>query len=293
MENIKLEKFIQYKNGVTLHFKYIGTPNEFYDKKKSRRLIGMFLSQNVSPSNMINVVSGIRTILNTCDENLLMIEYCDKDHHEMIKYSHKVLISYIGSKNNDNTLADVDVEFHAGSKLNVSFNNAILMEYPYNNVVKDKLDAWLKYIDSLSHINKITMDKKSKVLIEVYQLFYQENPDFSQEDINIKMQTMVSILASFNLVLGDYSFSIDDEIPQSLTLLQKVNELFCYGEIKEIDEEVALKEKAKEKIKIIGATIRESVSTNQSINDVIITLSKMIYASRYQVFAYNLEDIKK
>ncbi len=40
-----------------------------------------------------------------------------------------------------------------------------------------------------------------KVLIEIYKLFYNENPDFSLSNTSIKVQTMMSILAQFGITL--------------------------------------------------------------------------------------------
>ena len=126
----------------------------------------------------------------------------------------------------------------------------------------------------------------SKALIEIYKLFYDENPDFSLSNINIRVQTMMSILAQFGITLGaDYSFSLleKSKMPNSLYIEQLVNKLFPLGEITDVDEPIKLADEPKKIIKIVGECVREVINDGYNKDDALITISKVIHAGRYNL----------
>ena len=48
-------------------------------------------------------------------------------------------------------------------------------------------------------LQDISINRESKIFIEIYRLFYKENPNFDEQKINLKIQTMLFIL--FSLIL--------------------------------------------------------------------------------------------
>ena len=157
--------------------------------------------------------------------------------------------------------------------------------------MKNKFDEVVEHINSLTHVKPVYLNDDAKAIIETYKLFYGENPDFSKGDINIKIQTMLSILAQFGISLGDYSFRINEIMPESLAFLQMVNSLFPLGEVTVIEDPVQLKEGAKETIKLIGETIREDVDRDYDQHmKALMTISKTIYVGHY-ASDYNVDKL--
>ena len=154
----------------------------------------------------------------------------------------------------------------------------------------------LQEIYYLSHAKPIELDQDSKVIVEVYKLFYNKNPDFSNKNINIKIQTMLSILAEFYISVGDYGFSLSGKrnIPMSMNLSNLVYELFPLGEIKEIDNPIQLREDAKKTISIVGEGIRNTIDSTDNQEEALITISKVIHAARYNLSSTaSIEDVAK
>ena len=295
MEQITIRKIKGYEGGTVFEFRYEGIPFEVYDEEKSEELIGKFLNKKSLHRDMLRNVAYIRTILNSSKEKLLVIHYKDRDNEETVKYDNGILSFYEGKKYDDESLNYMKVKFQPNDELKISFSDfedKQIIEYPNIKDTKNQFDEMVDHINSLLNVKPVYLNNDTKAIIETYKLFYDENPDFSKEDINIKIQTMLSILAQFDISFGDYSFYINERMPESLTLLQMVNRLFPLGEVTVIEDPVKLKETAKETIRIVGETIRETIGNNQDVNEALITISKTIYAGRYNLVSV-YDDIEK
>lgn len=307
MTEIKINKFKKYESGATFEFRYEGTPTLVFDEEKVDKLIETFLNDEKTLKVMTRNISYIRTILKDSNEKLLVVKYDDGKNIETVKYDNKILFSYEYKKYNEFDSNYMNVKYTRGDELSVSFSDLITkrpardpritMIDNYINgderteKVKDDFSNILDHIMDLKNSRAIYLSDDSKLLIEIYKLFYKENPDFSKKDIHIKMQTMVSILAQFNICCGDYSFDIIEKMPESLKLYQEISDLFPLGEVTVVDNPIQLKESAKEYIEIIGETIRETIGNERNMNDALITISKAIYAGRYDITYHDVKEL--
>ncbi len=262
------EKFV-------LSFKGIESSSNI-DKVKINKLLDNFINSK-SHINMLRNVEFIRTILKNFEEKLLVIEYSNKNFQEIVKYDNGIL-SFFNSKNNKNKNL-ITAEF-SNRKLNISFSN-------YDeDIINQQFSKLMDHIHLLKNVKPVNLDMDSKALIEIYKLFYNENPNFSLSNINIRVQTMMSILALFGINLEeDYSFSLlgKNKMPNSLYLEQLVNKLFPLGEIVDIEEPIKLADELTKIIKIVGECVREVINTEYNKDDALITISKVIYAGRYSL----------
>ena len=297
LNNVEFNECIQGKNGDIFEFKYNGTPkNDNIDKNKVQELITRFM--NKYHGDMVTNVKFLRTILKDYDERLLVISYQNGEVKETIKFvnSH---ISLFEKRDKDSELAENFIIKFTPSD-NISFmltdtNNKVI-DYSNLKNISDRITEVLQEIYYLSHAKPIELDQDSKVIVEVYKLFYNKNPDFSNKNINIKIQTMLSILAEFYISVGDYGFSLSGKrnIPMSMNLSNLVYELFPLGEIKEIDNPIQLREDAKKTISIVGEGIRNTIDSTDNQEEALITISKVIHAARYNLSSTaSIEDVAK
>lgn len=292
MEQLNLRKLKESKNGATLEFRYEGIQNNVFDKEKTEKLIESFLSKDTLHQDMIRNIIYLRTILKDTEEKLLVVKYENDDSTEIVKYDNGFLFSFECKKVNSEDY--IEAKFTPCDGLTVSFGNFghdHIMEPIQAKNTKDKFAEIVDHIASLRKASCVYLDNDSKAVIEAYKLFYNENLDFSKEDINIKIQTMMSILVQFNICFGDYSFNINDKMPESIRVAKMVNHLFPLGEVVAIEDPIELKEEAKETIKMVGETIREAIVDESDINEELIALSKTIYAGRYNIAS--IHDVKK
>ena len=237
---------------------------------------------------MIENVSIIRTILKDCKEKLLVIFYQDEKGSEFVKYDNSNLFLYEKikrQKNNDYyDKYKIKYEPTSGIKLNYNNHEADITNYPDIELISKEIIEIIKQIYYLKNTKTVMLDINDKELIEIYKLFYNENPDFSSKGINIKVQAMMSILAELGISLDDdYGFMQweKEKIPISLKLEQRVNKLYPLGEISSTEDSVKLANEPKKIIKIVGECIREAIMNEENQNDALITISKVIHAGRY------------
>lgn len=297
LNNVEFNECIQGKNGDIFEFKYNGTPkNNNIDKNKVQELITRFM--NKYHGDMVTNVKFLRTILKDYDERLLVISYQNGEVKETIKFvnSH---ISLFEKRDKDSELAEnFIVKFTPSDNINFMLTDTNNKVIDYSNLknISDRITEVLQEIYYLSHAKPIELDQDSKVIVEVYKLFYNKNPDFSNKNINIKIQTMLSILAEFYISVGDYGFSLSGKrnIPMSMNLSNLVYELFPLGEIKEIDNPIQLSEDAKKTISIVGEGIRNTIDSTDNQEEALITISKVIHAARYNLSSTaSIEDVAK
>lgn len=291
MKPLNITKTLNFTKG-SIEVRYNGIPSDNADLDKIAVLLEDFIN-NHRHSNMIENIRIVRTILKDCEEKVLDVFYQDEKVLEHVKYDNSNLILYEKSKKEENNECfdryKIKYEIPYGIKLDYNNHEIYIEDYSGIELLANKMTEITKQIYYLKHAEAIVLNTDDKALIEIYKLFYNDNPDFSSKDINIKVQTMMYILAEFGISLEDnYSFSLCGKVkmPASLSLEQMVNKLYPLGEVSSLEDSVKLAEEPKKIIKIVGETIRETIK-----NEALITISKVIYAERYCLSSNS--DVKK
>ena len=232
-------------------------------------------------NDMLKNIMMIRTILDSVEEKSLVVSYEDENTLEIVKYDCTNLYFYQKQRKNK-TLEITYMSNHGG--LQIKDNYCDLEDYSTVQTVFKELASAIDRIHDLAKVKKIILDENSKRMIEIYKVFYQENPNFQSKDINIRMQTMMSILSYFDLSVG-YDFCLLGKMmmPISLQLEQDVERLYPFGEIDEVEDNVSLVQEAKKEIEIIGEAIRENISGRKELNEKLITTSRVLHAKRYNL----------
>ena len=232
-------------------------------------------------NDMLKNIMMIRTILDSVEEKSLVVSYEDENTLEIVKYDCTNLYFYQKQRKNK-TLEITYMPNHGG--LQIKDNYCDLEDYSTVQTVFKELASAIDRIHDLTKVKKIILDENSKRMIEIYKVFYQENPNFQSKDINIRMQTMMSILSYFDLSVG-YDFCLLGKMmmPISLQLEQDVERLYPFGEIDEVEDNVSLVQEAKKEIEIIGEAIRENISGRKELNEKLITTSRVLHAKRYNL----------
>ena len=297
LNNVEFNECIQGKNGDSFEFRYKGTTkSNNINKNKVQELITKFM--NKYHGDMVTNVKFLRTILRDYDERLLVISYQNGEVKETIKFDNSHISLFEKMDKDSEFDENFIVKFTPSDNISFMFTDANNKVIDYSNIknISDRITKVLQEIYYLSNVKPIELDQDSKVIIEVYKLFYNENPDFSNKNINIKIQTMLSILAEFYISVGDYGFSLSGKrnIPMSMNLSNLIYELFPLGEIKGIDNPIQLREDAKKTITIVGEEIRNVINSTDNQEEALITISKVIHAARYNLSSTaSIEEVAK
>lgn len=280
----------EYDNGEKFGFRFEGqSSNQNIDEEKINKLIDNFINEKNFHRDMLRNVSFLRTMLKDFEEKLLVVEYNDTNNQEIVKYDNGVLFLFKCKSKKRESENSLNAEFTPGRGLSIfftDFDEDSIIDYSNSKNINEQFGELIKHIGLLKGAKAVNLDMDSKTLIEIYKLFYNENPDFSHSNINVRIQTMMSILAQFGISLGDdYAFSLWGKVkmPISLTLEQLVNKLFPLGEITDIDDPVKLADEPKKIIKIVGECVREVINDGYNKDEALITISKVIHAGRYSL----------
>lgn len=296
MKPININKTLNFTDG-SIELKYNGVmANDDVDLNKIETLLEDFIN-NHRHDDMIENVRIVRTILKDCDENLLTIFYSDKEGLELVKYDKSDLVLYKKCEREDEVLNKYEImyELHGGIKLNYNNQEIDATNYSDIELVSKEISKIMEHIYYLKHTGAVSLNKYDKLLIEIYKLFYDENPDFSSEDINIKVQMMMTILGVFGIYLGDYTFDLcgKSNIPLSLNLEQRVCDLYPLGKVDSDKVGIKLAKEPKQIVKAIGETIRDEIKNEQDPNKALLTISKVIFVEKSSYFLYGYGDVKK
>ena len=281
METVRFRETLNFDDG-SIEIKYEGVPlRKDIDEEEVKLMIRDFVD-NHKHDNMIENVTILRTILRDYKEELLEVYFCNKNGSETVKYTH---IYGTGLSNWFSFMKD-------SQKFKIKYDSVLGLELNYfdetGNIKKytDDLSDIMKYISNLSNVGPIIINDNDKTLIEIYKLFYKENPNFSSKDINVKVQTMMSILAEFGITLDfDYAFCLWAKVkmPVSLKIEEMVHKTIRISIVNEVKDNVKLAEEPKKIIEIVGDSIRDVIHDEDDMNEALITISKVIHASRYNL----------
>lgn len=272
------EKRIQQANN-SIYFKFIGTEkNNNISYEKINTLINNCFNNSMPISDAKEKISWIRTILKDLEETYLEIEInLDKNYREKVIYINTIMTIY--EKNIEDK---IEINYNLNTKPNLSINITDLNLNSYHNykVKEGIINSNIEHLYTLTKVTPIELTIDEKAICLFYKAFYNEYPNFNDSNINIRMQTMMSILTNFGICLEDnYSFMLNSKgFPVSISLSTTVKKLAPIGKIETIDNIVKLDELLEQDIKIIGETIKKYTSQTTDEIDSLKRISKIFYS---------------
>ena len=233
----------------------------------------------------------IRSIFKDYDENYLNVTVTNNQSISNVIYINKELEMYELNQKKSNQYGAFHVVYDDLKGIQL---NGDLMKDIRHSVSLTSL--FMREIYHLQHAMPIILDRDSKLLCEIYQLFYQESIQFHDPDIRVKIQFMMFLLSEFGISLGDkYSFLMYSKgFPCSLELSYLINRLKPYQVIEHVEDPIEIANEAKQTIQIIGEVILEYIKDKKCVSSALVHISSVLYARNYQLdFGASVDDISK
>lgn len=260
------------------YFKFIGLPqNDSIDYDKLNNTINNCFNNSIETNDIKEKISWIRTIFKDFEEIYLEINlHYQTTCKEKIIYKNKNLNNY--QKSIDDQI-NINYNLETNPNLFLDIANVKLNNYHSYKIKSEITNSIMEHLYSLVEINKIELTTDEKALCIFYKAFYGEYPNFSNKDINIKMQVMMSILTNFGICLDDsYSFMLNSKkFPISIALSKTVHKLKPFGKIENLDNMVRLDEILEQDIKTIGKIIKKHLSNTTNELECLKKLSTIFY----------------
>lgn len=284
-----------------LCFKFIGVPK---NKKEidSQEQLELLLDDCFNDDYNISITRSIeliRTILSNYTEKYLEIAKTNNfGEIEHVKYMNRVLTLYEVKKELGEEPYNLKYEMYKG--LNIEFptkkidNIKKLVEEKES--ILDIVNSFFKTTKKLQNTKAITLDEEGEILCHIYELFYNETPDFRDKDINTKFQSMMAILAKFGIrTKRKIEFTMNyKNIPTSLYLQLKLERYKALGKIKEINPSFKPCIYVDSLIEEISMMIRSSIPEEYDETEVLEKISSILYAKSNKIISKaKIEDIAK
>lgn len=297
---IQIDKDFNLPNGdvITLHYKGLKTKQEIEQNDVEFR-IQAFIT-NHWHENTIENIESIRTILRHCQEKSLIIlcKTNPRNVTEEITYADSSLISY----KEENKTYHINWNTNTGINLTYLTHNdpkESITDYEGLKAAKDNIGEILDKIYKLQQATHFSISRHQIAMIEAYREFYGENPDFSEKDIDIKIQMMTFILSHmtcygcyFDYPFRLFKFKSGDKMPYSCELEKElISTLYPYGKIEDDFKFQYGDKHLRRDIKAVGETIKEFAKDGDLIKT-LMSINALLYVKLFRCWESDpIEDI--
>lgn len=293
MKQVSIYKYRQYKDKM-IEVRYGGTALSDFNQKRAEQLIEFLIDDEESISNTLRDVTYIKTVMQNVTEGKIYIKYHDQEKEEVVKYENNMLDSYEcrrrGLKSNY-----TKIEYTKYCGLQVSFadfeDKSIFDEKPVG-MLKYDFASMVDYINELKTAHSVWIDNDIRFIIQAYELFYEEKIDFSNEEIELRIQTMISILSQYGICKNYYKFSESFDFPRCRIISEMISYMSQLGKITNLDQAEKIENYKIEEIQLIGKTVRGK-RTNEEVNSLLVILSKIFYQGKYNGSLSEIDELVK
>lgn len=284
----KYEFIKQIENEEQVEIKYFGVVEDDVDLAALDEKVDRFLAKYPS-CDLVRLVGSLRTILSTCDERELSVKTKNAIRSKSVKYRNGSLASFKKEdvKNINGITLNTKTKYNAERGLSFDFTDKVNIDSIKGNVlssVEKDVSSTMYYIEALRNVEPVTLNKTDCTIIEMYKRFYDELPDFSAKDIDLKIQSMIYILSEYRFVIdGGYSFTFEKnfDMPYSQKLSNDIARLYPLGVV-DNDSKVKLNKNALIIIDVVRSELYKCSNYSSEIQDVLPRVNRIIYTKKHK-----------
>lgn len=270
---------------ITIDFdiNYIDSTN-YRNVKQS---ICSYIANISSCDNMVRNIIYISTLLQDFKFTNLTMTYTDaKGNKEYAEYTNGLCLEYyeydgivLSAANDDNI--HFKIQYTSDFNLDLSFINSDtknLIGTDTNKIIIENFSEILSRINELKNISSIKLNMDALNLLPIYKLFYNEIPDFSNDEIKIRIQFMITILSHFGLVLNNkYTFDVVNDLPISKDLSNVIEDLLMNKQVVCLFESLEIAHDYKTIINFVVEELKKVFGETYNSFEVLKDLSKELY----------------
>lgn len=222
----------------------------------------------------------------------------EKDYEEKAEYKRNILNSYTYIKEesiNNVEKIIIDYNLEKGINFNIIKNKKNDLDISkIHQIINEKITK----LESIQELKQTNLTYYDKLICKIYNIFYQEKPNFNKNEDRMKAHSMLALLEEFNINTpsnydSDYSFNLNSKnIVTSKNLTQKLNKIALFGEIEETFEELNFSKEITKIIEIVGEKIRESMKQQENPIEWLTNLVRIDYVkNNYVASNYSVKEI--
>lgn len=295
MNNIIFERYKKQVNvdNTMLYFEFYGIPKEDnIDVTRINNIIDSIFNTKNFDTNIKQIIYYIRIILSQYDEKSLLVEVknLDTDYYVKVNLKDKKVIEYhelrtLGLNSSENVQMKIKFNENDGFSVHIPNHfNSINLLYLNDCYIQNAISSsyiLISDINEMKMLDNMYFNKEEKMLIDIYQMFFDENPDFSKKETVARIQSMMFILAKYDILLPNQDgFYMDNmqEYPISESIHTIIERLVPFGEIDRYrGDQVRFMPKVNNDIFKIGKLINEFCSNYEEGDKVLNSISSILY----------------
>lgn len=227
----------------------------------------------------------LRTILRDYQEKHFSLYFKSEKEEQTIEYKNgKLFYVHISQNIGKNTL---NAKYKKGGSFSFSctdLEKAKLLSEKSNIDIVEEIRNMKDCIVSLNAISKVELSEHAKIIIQLYQLFYNRNLACSNYFTDKEVQYMLVILSSFGITIPEVcNFSISYGEPVSYSIKCLLDKLEPYFEIEKVDNPVPLQDDVIERTKIIGQRVKQFIYKHENPMECLKNIALIVYYNRYNL----------
>ncbi|MCI6266094.1 MAG: hypothetical protein MR598_04540 [Erysipelotrichaceae bacterium] len=295
-QKIKIHQVTIYDDGTKLEINFWGLSSKNISIKEKEQILNRLLLRKFAP-DITEVATILKNIFRDVEEKILEI-YIYKEEEFMrgaCYFQNKLKVYSYHKSPTENNPIDIEIEYQQKKGVNLSTKGILNDEKELlqcQNIFSREMD----YIKKLTSTSPHILSEKEKTICKFYQLFYQENPDFSKREDRIKAQSMLAFLKEFNITLyalegpdlsDFYSFNLrkKHKMVTSIELTSDLNRLASLGKITKEASEIKLAPWVEKTIELVGQEIRKSMQTKENPTDWLKEVVKINHIKKYCLYS--------
>lgn len=261
-----------------LEFFYLGySKNEKFSKLNISNKLDMAFESLRTYINLSKDITIFRTILKDFDEKYFRVNLITQKTDINVEYIDGKLDNY--TENKKVGTANVNISANSSKRIELSSFDIDVRNYPKQEL-KDLILNVTREIKFLENVEPVNFDNSSKLLCQIYKMFYNKKPNFNMKQTIVEAECMLAILDKFNIKLrSDYNFYFDnsENIPWSFDLEMKMNELRALGTINFVENEINIPDNYEKIIKSLGKIIRIKLKGKESKIEYLKKITRKVF----------------
>lgn len=287
----------------SIKINFTGVPlKDDIDYESKKDFLTKLLNQNICLFSINNTIKYIRTVLRDYDEKEFKIKLITEEYWNIVEFKNKTIKSFNRKRVDRDNLITYNFRFDEASGVNTSIFPKIgkicSANFLANNKenIKEETNNFYSLICNIEKTNQQHLCNNDKILLEMYKLFFCENPNLLDSNTIIKMHSMVGILNYFGICLPDDDITIPYSSSHSVSVQTNyiTNRLLPYNDSFDLIEPIELKKEYKNEISIISFMINEFLEKYDNNITILEIISQIVFVKERCVSSTKtIEDIIK
>lgn len=264
-------------------------------KNELERILANMITSDLVDDCITEVVFRLKSVLKNYYDVYFRVEKVIDGNNVILSFNNNKLDNYCSIYRNYKEISDFSLNYDLFSGLVIKSNDKLKNDLDVDKI-GNVISRELSIIKKLKNVSLLAVDLDGKVLYEIYKLFYNEVPNFSDEIFKRKTNVMMGILDSYGISLGKgYKFLFDLNNNVYSTKLMELLEKLSFVNTNDIVDNVSLGKDVIEKIRFIGIEIRCFLSENNNDLDKLEQLLAFIYYDKHHMDnpSFKLPSIQK